>query len=129
MHELLKLKKVGKYLYLNEIKLRGVEEFEIKQSSDLPCGMAELRIKIIVEYTDNKQEQGPSLVEKEYMRKQDLDTGMVVETNVSVCKNQKILLQNGNTVISEDENGISIMANEITLESDKRSQISLSEDD
>lgn len=51
------------------------------------------------------------------------------EINVSVCKNQKISLQNGNTVIFEDENGISIMANEITLESDKRSQISLSEDD
>lgn len=67
MYELLKFKKVGKYLYLNEIKLRGVEEFEIKQSSDLPCGMAELRIKIIVEYADNKQEQSPSLVEKEYV--------------------------------------------------------------
>lgn len=46
-------------LFLNGTKLKGVEKFEIKISSAIPKGKAELEMKIIVEFPDNMREQNP----------------------------------------------------------------------
>lgn len=44
-------------LYLEGMQLRGVEKYEIVKCSDSPKGKAELELKLIVEFPDNKQEQ------------------------------------------------------------------------
>lgn len=49
----------GGELFLNGTKLKGVEKFEVKISSTLPKGKAELEMKIIVEFPDNMREQNP----------------------------------------------------------------------
>ncbi len=48
--------KEGK-LFLDGMRLYGVEKYEIKMSSDLPIGKAELEVKLIVSYLENKIEQ------------------------------------------------------------------------
>lgn len=55
--EFMRLETQNERLYLDGIKLRGVEQFEIKKSSANLHGKAELSIKLIVEYPDNMQEQ------------------------------------------------------------------------
>ena len=45
--------KEGK-LFLDGMRLYGVEKYEIKMSSDLPMGKAELEVKLIVSYHENE---------------------------------------------------------------------------
>lgn len=45
--------KEGK-LFLDGMRLYGVEKYEIKMSSDLPIGKAELEVKLIVSYHENE---------------------------------------------------------------------------
>lgn len=54
--EFMRLETQNERLYLDGIKLRGVEQFEIKKSSANLRGKAELSIKLIVDYPDNMQE-------------------------------------------------------------------------
>lgn len=54
---LMRLETKNGRLYLDGMKLRGVEHFEIKKSSAFPNKSAELSIKLIVEYPDNMQGQ------------------------------------------------------------------------
>lgn len=53
----MRLETQNERLYLDGMRLRGVEQFEIKKSSANLRGKAELSIKLIVEYPDNMQEQ------------------------------------------------------------------------
>lgn len=53
----------GRDLFLNGSKLKGVESFKAVVSSDIPEGKAELELKIIADFPDNKQEQDPLLTE------------------------------------------------------------------
>ena len=46
-------------LFLNGTKMKGVERFEVRISSAIPKGKAELEMKIIVEFPDNMREQNP----------------------------------------------------------------------
>lgn len=55
----------GKNIFLNGIRVKGVEKFKATLSSDLPEGKAELEMKAIVECLDNKQGQNLSQVGKE----------------------------------------------------------------
>ena len=52
----MKLETEGKELYLEGMRLRGIEDYEIIKSSSLPGEKAELKIKLIVEFPDNKQQ-------------------------------------------------------------------------
>lgn len=61
----LKLETKDKDLFLEGICLKGIEDYEIKKSSDLPTGKAELEIKLIVEFPDNMPEQNLLQAEKE----------------------------------------------------------------
>ena len=61
----LKLETKDKDLFLEGIYLKGVEDYEIKKSSALPTGKAELEIRLIVEFPDNMPEQNLSQAEKE----------------------------------------------------------------
>lgn len=63
--EFLTLETEDKNLYLEGMKLKGVKEFEILKNSASPKGKAELRITLIVEFPDNKQEQNLLRVERE----------------------------------------------------------------
>ncbi len=63
--EFLKLEVEGKTLYLEGIELKGVLEFGVLKSSALPKGKAEVRMSLIVEFPDNKQEQNLLQAEKE----------------------------------------------------------------
>lgn len=45
----------GKNIFLNGIRVKGVEKFKVTLSSDLPEGKAELEMKAIVEFLDNKR--------------------------------------------------------------------------
>mgnify|MGYP007083113803 CR=1 FL=1 len=60
-----KLEVRGRELFLNGTKLKGVEKFEVRISSTIPEGKAELEMKVIVEFPDNKKEQNLLLTEKE----------------------------------------------------------------
>lgn len=66
-NKFMRLENQNERLYLDGLKLRGVEQFEIKKSSALPHKMAELSIKLIVEYPDNMQEQ--NLLQEESKQK------------------------------------------------------------
>lgn len=61
----LKLETKDRDLYLNGMYIKGIEEFSILKNSALPKGKAELKVTLIVEYPDNKQEQSLSQVEIE----------------------------------------------------------------
>ena len=51
-------------LYINGIKMKGVEKFKVTLSSDIPKGKAELEMKAIVEFPDNRQERNLLQAEK-----------------------------------------------------------------
>lgn len=44
-------------LYLNGVKLRGVEEYEVKKSSGHRKGTAELKVSLIVNYSGNRNSE------------------------------------------------------------------------
>lgn len=52
-----KMEVQGKNIFLNGTRVRGVEKFKVTLSSDIPEGKAELEMKLIVEFPDNKQRQ------------------------------------------------------------------------
>lgn len=52
-------------IFLNGIRVKGVEKFKVTLGSNLPKGKAELEMKAIVEFLDNRQEQSLSQVGKE----------------------------------------------------------------
>lgn len=44
-------------LYLNGLKLQGIEAYELKKNSGHPKGTAELKVSLIVNYSDNRPRQ------------------------------------------------------------------------
>lgn len=56
-------------LYLNGLKLRGVEAYELKKSSSHLRGTAELKVTLIVKYSDNTPMQNHLRIPKEKERK------------------------------------------------------------
>lgn len=59
MSEPLRLQKDGDQLMLENLQLRFVEEYEVKIKSNIPEGKAELVLKMLVNFSDSKQEQNP----------------------------------------------------------------------
>ena len=60
-----KMEVQGKNIFLNGTRVRGVEKFKVTLSSDIPEGKAELEMKVIVEFPDNRQERNLLQAEKE----------------------------------------------------------------
>ncbi len=44
-------------LYLNGLKLQGIEAYELKKNSGHPKGTAELKVSLIVNYSGNRNSE------------------------------------------------------------------------